>query len=72
VRTMLRTPLSRLRRLMLPLLMLTLTGCGHGIAGIEGACAVFERPDWSSKDTEQTQRWMERYAVRWERLCLKE
>ena len=31
-------------------------------------CLFLERPEWSAKDTEPTQKWMENYAVRYDRL----
>lgn len=45
------------------------SGCQRSIAATDTACLVFDAPSWSSRDTEETQRWMETYAVRWERLC---
>lgn len=51
------------------LLIPILSACGTNIDGTRAACAIFERPSWSTRDTPETQAWAERYAVRWERLC---
>lgn len=67
-----RTPWKLLRAAGLLCLTLSLNACARSTAVTDTACVVFEAPSWSSRDTEETQRWMEAYAVRWERLCVKE
>lgn len=51
---------------------LILSSCSHSVTSIGGVCAMLPEPSWSSRDTEETQRFMELYAVRWERMgCAK-
>ena len=47
-----------------------LGACSHG-GGIKAACAVFEPITYSSRDTPETVAQVERFDVKWNRLCGK-
>lgn len=56
-------------------LVLLLSGCAQDIAGIKWVCATLPAPDYSSRDTPETQLWFEGtknapgYAIKYDRLC---
>ena len=63
-----KTRWIRLRKFMLPLLMLSACSSGKSTESPSSLCLMLDRPEWSERDTLPTQAWFERYAIKWERL----
>lgn len=59
----------RFAKLMPLFLILICSGCASDGGAIEDACSIFPEPYWSKRDTPETQKWAEGYAVKYLRLC---